>query len=47
MLGELAGERHSEREMEAQLQSGAVLWRIIRAEDPEECCGDQLRRLRM
>ena len=36
MVGVLAGERHSERETEAQLQSGAVLWRIIRAEDPEE-----------
>ena len=42
----MAGERHSERETEAQLQSGAVLWRIIRAESPGEWRGDQLRRLR-
>ena len=46
MLGVSAGERHSDRETEAQLQSGAVLCRIIRADSPGECWGDQLRRLR-
>ena len=45
MLGEEAGDTQSGTEMEAQLQSGAVLWRIMRAEEGEECCGDQVRRL--